>query len=106
MGNATGWITVLAIGAASIAIKATGPLVMGGRTMPRRLTGVVGLLAPALLAALVATTTFATGQALVLDARIAGVVVAALAIALRAPTLVVVVLAAAAGAAARLLGMS
>src|ERR671928_80553 len=48
---------------------------------------VVGLLAPALLAALVVTQTFGSGRHVVLDARIAGVAVAAAALRLGAPIL-------------------
>ena len=46
---------------APIAIKGAGPVVLGGRPMPPRLIGVISLLAPALLAALVATLTFGKG---------------------------------------------
>ena len=58
-----------------------------------------------LLAALVATNTFGSGQRLVLDARLIGVAVAAVALALRAPILVVVIAAAASAAVARLVGI-
>ena len=47
------------------------------------------LLAPCLLAALVVGQTVADGRALVVDARVAGVAAAAVALALRAPLLVV-----------------
>src|SRR5207245_1873135 len=47
------WLVVIAVGAATVAIKATGPLLLAGRELPPRLLGVVELLAPALLAALV-----------------------------------------------------
>lgn len=104
MGTTAGWISVALIAAATIGIKAAGPVVMGGRPMPPRLLGVISLLAPSLLTALVATATLAKGQALSLDARAVGVAVAGLALVVRAPTLVVVVLAAAATAAVRLLG--
>ena len=99
------WIVVLAVGLGTIAIKASGPVLLGGRPLPDRLQGVVALLAPALLAALVATTTFGSGQRLVADARLIGVAVAAVAIMLRAPILVVVIVAAAAPAVARLAGI-
>jgi hypothetical protein len=55
----------------------------------------VELLAPALLAALIATNTLGSGRALVIDARLAGLAAAAVALALRAPVLLVVVIAAA-----------
>ena len=98
------WAIVLAVGIGTIAIKAAGPVLLGGRPLPGRVREVVVLLAPALLAALVATNTVASDQRLVLDARLIGVAVAAAAIAMRAPVLVVVILAAAVAAVARLLG--
>jgi hypothetical protein len=106
MGSLGGWVIVGVVAVATVAIKSAGPVVLGGRPMPARLVGVIGLLAPSLLAALVATQTLGKGQALVLDARAAGVAVAGGALLLRAPTLVVVIAAAAATAAARLLGWS
>ena len=52
------WLVVLAVGLGTIAIKASGPVLLGGRPLPDRVQGVVAMLAPALLAALVATNTF------------------------------------------------
>ena len=100
------WAIVLAVGVGTVAVKAAGPVLLGGRPLPARVRDVVALLAPALLAALVATNTVATDQSLVLDARLVGVAVAAVAIALRAPVLVVVILAAAAAAVARASGLA
>ena len=54
----------------------------------------VALLAPALLAALVAINTFGDGRSLTIDARVLGVGAAAIAIWRRAPVLLVIVLAA------------
>jgi uncharacterized membrane protein len=99
------WAVVAAIGIGTMAIKAAGPVLLGGRPLPSRVQDVVALLAPALLAALVATATFADGQELVADARLIGLGAAILAIAMRAPTLVVVLVAAAAAALARLAGI-
>jgi len=90
-------------GVATLALKAAGPLLLGGKPLPARVTSLVSLLAPALLAALVAIGTFAQGQHLVIDARVLGVGAAAVAIRLRAPVLLVVVLAAAVTAGARAL---
>ena len=98
------WVIVLAVGLGTIAIKAAGPVLLGGRELPTSVQRVVALLAPALLAALVATTAFGSGQQLVLDARAAGLAVGAMAIALRAPVLAVVIVAAATAAIIRLLG--
>jgi branched-subunit amino acid transport protein len=89
------WLTVAICGVATIGLKAIGPAVLGGRPLPPRAGRVVELMAPALLAALIATNTFASGRELVIDARLAGVSAAAVAIALRAPVLLVVVIAAA-----------
>lgn len=100
------WMVVLAVGIGTIVIKAAGPVLLGGRALPARVQGVVALLAPALLAALVATAAVGSGQGLVLDARVIGLGVAGVAIWLRAPILLVVVLAAAAAALARLAGYS
>lgn len=97
------WTVVLVTGAATVALKGAGPLLLGGRALPPRLLGVVALLAPTLLAALIVVNAFADERRLVLDARAAGLGVAALAVALRAPVLVVVVVAALAAAAVRAL---
>lgn len=63
-----------------------------------------GLLPVALLGALVAVQTFAVGQSLVIDARLAGVVAAVIALLLRAPFLVVVLVAAITAAVLRAMG--
>lgn len=97
---------VLAVGVGTIAIKAAGPVLLGGRPLPQRVQRVVAMLAPALLAALVATAALASGQQLVLDARVIGLGAAAVALLMRAPILVVVVIAAVAASVARLAGIA
>jgi len=99
------WIIVLAVGIGTMVIKAAGPVLLGGRPLPDRVQRVVALLAPALLAALVATAALSTGNQLVLDARIIGLGAAALAILLRAPILAVVIIAALSAGVARLVGV-
>jgi branched chain amino acid efflux pump len=99
----TVWLVVLVVGLATVALKATGPVLLGGRELPARVAGVVGLLAPVLLAALVVTQTVGGDNELVLDARLAGVGAGAAAIAARAPLPAVVVVAALATALARLI---
>ena len=95
------WVVVIAVGAATFAIKALGPGLLAGRTLPAPLTAVLGCLGPALLAALVVTNCFAAGRSLVLDARAAGVAAGLVAVLLRAPLLVVIVVAAAVTAGVR-----
>ena len=96
------WTAVLVVGLATVAIKAAGPVLAGGRELPQGSARVVELLAPALLAALVATQAFGSGESLVLDERGAGLLAAGAAILLRAPLLVVVALAAVTAASLRL----
>jgi hypothetical protein len=98
------WIAVLVVGAATVALKGAGTLMLAGRPLPRRAAVVMPLLAPCLLAALVVGQTMADGRAVVVDARVAGVAAAALALALRAPLLVVLAAAAGVAAVARAVG--
>ncbi len=98
------WIAVLVVGAATVALKGAGALVLAGRPLPARAAVVMPLLAPCLLAALVVGQTVGDGRAVVVDARLAGVAAAAVALALRAPLLVVLAAAAGVAAAARALG--
>jgi hypothetical protein len=95
------WITIGVLALATAAIKAAGPVVLGGRPLPPRVTAVVVLLAPAILAALVVTEAFATGRSLAIDERAAGLLAASIAIWRRASLPVVVVVAAVAAAGAR-----
>jgi branched-subunit amino acid transport protein len=97
------WIVVLLVGAATVALKALGPVALGDRALPGRLTGAVSLLAPALLAALVVTQAVGGGRELVLDESLLGLGAAAVALLLRAPLLVVMVVAAVTTALARVL---
>lgn len=56
------------------AIKAAGPVALGGRELPSWFTGVVVLFAPALLAALIVTQALADGERLAVGEDTAGVV--------------------------------
>ena len=96
------WAVVLLVGAFTIAFKAAGPVLLGGRELPVRLTDAFELLAPALLAALVVTQAVGGKDGIVLDKRLVGVAAALVAIRLRAPLIVVIVAAALATALARL----
>ncbi len=95
------WIVVVAVGALTIVLKSVGPVLLGGRELPERALSVVDLLAPALLAALVAVSIFGLGKDLVLDARVVGLFAAVAALLLRAPIIVVVLAAAVATALTR-----
>jgi branched-subunit amino acid transport protein len=97
------WAAVLVVGLATVAIKAAGPVLAGERTLPQGGSRVLDLLAPALLAALVATQAFGDDESLVLDERGAGLLAAGVAILLRAPLLVVILVAAATAAGLRAL---
>jgi len=97
------WMCVLAVGAATVVFKATGPVLLGRRELPGWLAAPVALLAPAVLASLVVTQAVAGHREIVADARLAGLGAGAVAVALRAPLLVVVAVAAATAALVRLI---
>jgi len=99
----TVWIAVVLIGAATILLKATGPLLLGSRSLPPRVMALVVLLAPALLAALVVTQAVGGNHRIVLDARLPGLAAGGVAAFTRAPLLAVIVIAAATTALARAL---
>ena len=68
--------TVLLIGGCALVtavIKAVGPVALGGRELPERFTGVIALMAPALLAALVVTATLADADEWAIGPETAGV---------------------------------
>jgi branched-subunit amino acid transport protein len=97
------WLVVAVVGAATVAFKAVGPVALGGRELPARLAGVVDMVAPAVLAALVLTQLVGGDREVVLDERLLGIAAAAVALLLRAPLLVVIVAAAVTTALARTL---
>jgi branched-subunit amino acid transport protein len=98
------WIAVAGVGAATIALKAAGPLAFARRPLPGWLRGIMPLLAPCLLAALVVGQAVGDGRAVVIDARVAGLAAAVVALLLRAPLIVVLAAAAGVAAGARALG--
>lgn len=97
------WAGLLVASAACYGLKLAGISVPVRWLEDPRLQRTVPLIPVALLAALVATQTFSTGTHLVLDVRAAALVVAMVAVALRAPFLVVVIAGAATAALLRLL---
>jgi branched-subunit amino acid transport protein len=97
------WAAVMIVGAVTIALKSVGPLALQDRELPPRLNGMIELLAPVMLAALVVTNTFGGDHKLVLDPRAAGLGAAAITLLLRMPLLVTVVVAAVTAALVRAL---
>jgi branched chain amino acid efflux pump len=86
------WTAILLASGGCFALK------LAGLSIPARLieeSRAVAILPVALLAALVGIQTFSTGDTLALDARVAGLAAALVAVRLRAPFLVVVACAAA-----------
>lgn len=98
------WAAVVLVGLGTALLKGAGPLFFGGRAPGERLNRFLEALAPALLAALVATSTGADGGRLALDARAAGVAAAALLLMLRAPAVAAIAAAAAVAALLRAAG--
>jgi branched-subunit amino acid transport protein len=101
VSDATIVLIVMTVG--TFALKSAGPLVLGDRTLPLRVQQVVDLLPAALLAALTIVSTVGDGRAVVLDARLVGLVVAGVALWRRLPFVVVVLLASAATALTRII---
>lgn len=95
----TGATVIVGCAVVTAAIKAAGPVALGGRELPISFTSVVILLSPALLAALVATQAFAEGDRIALEADTAGVAAGGLVI-WRTGSIVACVVAAAAVTAA------
>jgi branched-subunit amino acid transport protein len=94
---------LLALCAISYALKASGPVLAGGRQLRPRVRQTLDLVAVPLLAALIAVQTLGDGNRLVLDARVPALAVAAVLVWRRAPFLVVVLAAAATAALLRAL---
>ncbi len=97
------WVAVVVTAVGCFGLK------LAGFALPRRLVehravrGAVELAPVSLLAALIAVGTFTTAERLALDARAAGLAVAALLVVARAPFLLIVIAAAATAAALRAL---
>lgn len=74
------WLLIGGCAAVTVAIKAAGPVALGGRELPPRAASVIALMAPALLAALVVTQALADGSKLHVGADTAGVAAAGVAV--------------------------
>jgi branched-subunit amino acid transport protein len=89
------WIVIAGLAVSTFAIKAAGPLILGGRDLPGWAVSIVALLAPALLAALTAVEALSAEHgSLHVDARTAGVAAAGASVLARAPLIVTLGLAA------------
>jgi branched-subunit amino acid transport protein len=88
------WVTIALLTIGTVAIKAVGPITLGGRELPDRLAGVVALLAPSLLAALVIVDTLGADKSFHVDERLAGLAAAGGALAARLPLVFVLLIAA------------
>ncbi|HET9421431.1 MAG TPA: AzlD domain-containing protein [Nocardioides sp.] len=98
------WMLIGALVVMTAGMKAIGPALVGGRELPAWCAGVIALMAPALLAALVATAVFADGPHLSVGADTAGVAVATVLLVRRAPLVLVCAVAMVVTAALRALG--
>ena len=97
------WLLIGACAVVTAAIKAAGPVILGGRELPARFSAVLGVMAAAVLAALVVTSTLADGDKLAIGADTAGVAVAGVVLWRGGPVVVGVLIAAAVTAALRAL---
>ncbi|HEX8085357.1 MAG TPA: AzlD domain-containing protein [Solirubrobacteraceae bacterium] len=70
------WLVIALCAATTFAIKAAGPVALGGRELPRWFASIIKLMAPALLSALVAVAVFAHDDEWTVGADTAGVAVA------------------------------
>jgi uncharacterized membrane protein len=99
------WVAILVAAGLAFGLKLAGYLVPSSVLAEPRVKRVTAALPIALLAALIATQTFTlAGGALTVDARLAAVGVAVVALLLRAPFIVVVVLGACTAALLRAVG--
>lgn len=96
-------ILIVALATGTVVFKTFGPLLAGGRQPAPSIVRVIELLTPALLAALIVSATFAADRSLVLDARVIGLGIGALALWFRLPLVIALVLAVVATALVRLL---
>jgi branched-subunit amino acid transport protein len=92
------WVAVLGASLGSYLLKLAGLSVPAAWVEQPWVARVVDFVPAALLAALVAVQAATSGREIVVDGRLVGLAVAAVALALRAPFIVVLLLAGAAGA--------
>lgn len=98
------WLWILTACVLAYAWKLVGYLVPAKLLENPRMSRIAGTMTIGLLASLTVVNAVATGQSLVLDARIGALIAAAVALLFRAPFLVVVLAGAGTAAGLRLLG--
>ncbi len=89
------WTLIILLTLGAYALKVTGLVFLGGRSLPPMFERCLALIPAAVVTALVMKDTFTNGQDLVLDARALGIAVAGIAAWRKAPLIVVIVLGAA-----------
>lgn len=103
MSSGEVWLLIGLCAAVTAAIKAAGPIALGGRELPPWFAGVIALMAPALLAALVCVSALADGDQWAVGPDTAGVAAAGVLLWRGANVVVGVLVAAAVTAALRAL---
>jgi branched-subunit amino acid transport protein len=98
MSGDTLWVAVVVASIGCYLLKLAGMSVPAAWVQQPYVARIVDFVPAALLAALVAVQTLTTEDRIVVDGRLAGLAVAALALALRAPFIVVIALAGLTGA--------
>lgn len=93
LGEGQVWLLIGALVAMTAVTKAVGPVLVGGRDLPRWAAGVIATMAPALLAALVATAVLSDERRLTAGAETVGVAAAAVLMLCRVPLVVSVAVA-------------
>ena len=73
MSSGAIWLVSALCAAVTAVIKGAGPVALGGRELPAWFSGVITLMAPALLAALVAVAAFSDHEEWAIGADTAGV---------------------------------
>ena len=95
------WTLVFVLAAIAYGCKLLGLVIVGARRLPPVVERCLALIPAALLTALIVKDTFSIGKDLVLDARAAGVGLAAIAAWRKAPLVVVILIGAAVTAVVR-----
>jgi branched-subunit amino acid transport protein len=85
LGTTGVWLLVLGLTVTTALVKAAGPVLVGGRELPRPFMRVLSLAAPPLLTALVLTSVLADGRRLAVGADTVGVLVGTVLLVCRVP---------------------